>query len=59
MDDLIRAINYALDCSSHRLQWYIDTNNQRYMDESKEWADVASIYMNQLILEQKHETCES
>jgi hypothetical protein len=29
------------------------------MDECKEWQNIASIYMNQLIMEQKNETCES
>ncbi len=59
MDNYLRAINHALDCSTHRLKWYIETKDQRFMDECKEWMVVADVYMNEIIKEQKHETCES
>lgn len=55
MDEIILAINNALDCSSHSLNWYGITGEDRYMNECKEWMVVASYYMNQLILEQKNE----
>ncbi len=58
-DELVGAINHALDCGRIRLQWYSITKDERYMKECKEWNTIASYYMNQLITEQKHETCES
>jgi len=59
MDNYLRAINHALDCGRNRLQWYMVTGDNQNMIECKEWNDIASYYMNQLIVEQKHETCES
>jgi hypothetical protein len=59
MDNYIHAINHALDCCSHSLSWYNITGEKRYMDECKEWQSVASYYMNQLIMEQKNETCKN
>jgi hypothetical protein len=59
MDEIIRAIDHALDCARYRLSWYTITGDSKYMDECKEWSNIASIYMNQLIMEQKNETCES
>jgi hypothetical protein len=67
MDEIIRdrifshicAIDHALDCARYRLSLYTITGDSKYMDECKEWSNVASIYMNQLIMEQKSETCES
>jgi len=57
MDEIISAINHALDVSRTRLHWYSITKDEKYMTECKEWQDIASIYMNQLIMEQKYETC--
>lgn len=59
MESLVYAINHALDCAQHKLNWYTDTGDKRYMDECKEWSNVASIYMNQLIMEQKNEACKN
>lgn len=59
MDEIIRAINHALDMGRNRLQWYSITGDENHMKECKEWQEIAGIYMNKLILEQKHETCES
>jgi hypothetical protein len=59
MDEIIRAIDHALDCAQHKLTWYSTTGDSKYMDECKEWSNIASIYMNQLIMEQKYEACES
>jgi hypothetical protein len=59
MDEIIRSINHALDCAQHKLTWYSATGDSKYMDECKEWSNIASIYMNQLIMEQKYEACES
>jgi hypothetical protein len=55
MDEIIRAINHALDCGRNRLQWYTITGDEKHMIECKEWNDIASYYMNQLIMEQKNE----
>lgn len=55
MTEIIIAINSALDASSHSLNWYGITGEERYMNECKEWMSVANYYMNQLILDQKHE----
>ena len=59
MEEIIRSINHALDCARSRLSWYAVTRDSQYMEECKDWQNVASIYMNQLISEEKHETCES
>jgi hypothetical protein len=59
VEEIISAINHALDCCSHSLNWYSITGEERYMVECKEWQSVAGYYMNQLIMEQKSETCES
>lgn len=55
MDEIIHAINNALDCSSHALNWYGITGENRYMKECKEWMSVANYYMNQLIMEVTNE----
>lgn len=59
MEEIIRAINHALDCGKHSLAWYSITGDSQYMDKCKEWQNIASMYMNQLISEQKHETCNN
>lgn len=59
MDEIIWAINHALDMGKNRLQWYRVTGDENHMKECREWSDIASMYMNQLIMEQKNETCES
>lgn len=59
MDDIITRINHALDMGQNRLQWYSITKDESHIKECKEWNDIASYYMNQLIREQKNETCKS
>lgn len=59
MDDIIGRINHALDMAGNRLKWYTITGHEDHIKQCKEWNLIASMYMNQLILEQKHETCES
>ena len=59
MEEIVRSINHALDCAKIRLAWYSITGNNQYIDECKEWQNIASYYMNQLIMEQKHETCKN
>jgi hypothetical protein len=55
VDDIISRINHALDMGRNRLQWYTITGDEKHMIECKEWNDIASYYMNQLIMEQKNE----
>jgi hypothetical protein len=57
MDEIIKAINDSLDNAKTKLTWYAITGDNQYMDECKEWSNIADIYMNQLIMEQKHEAC--
>ena len=55
MDEIIRAINHALDMGRNRLQWYSITNDENHISESREWIGIADMYMNKLIQEQKNE----
>jgi hypothetical protein len=57
VENFIRSLNYALDCSQHRLRWYSDTGDKKYLDDCKEWLEVVDVYLNQIILEQKSENC--
>jgi hypothetical protein len=59
MDEIIKSINDSLDNAKTKLTWYAITGDSMYMDQCKEWYNIAGIYMNQLIMEQKYETCES
>ena len=53
MDEIIRAINHALDMGRNRLQWYSITNDEKHISESREWIGIADMYMNKLIDMQK------
>ena len=55
MDEIIRAINHALDMGRNRLQWYSITNDENHISESREWIAIADMYMNKLIQDQKNE----
>jgi len=48
-DNDLKSLYYCLDCSSQRLQWYIDTKNERYLEDSKNYLKVADIYMKRII----------
>ena len=52
MDEYLNSLNYALDCSSHRLGWFIKTGDKKHMDECKEYLDMANIYMKEVSKEQ-------
>lgn len=52
MDEIIRAINHALDMAGNRLKWYTITGHEDHMKQCKEWNLIASYYMNQLIKEE-------
>lgn len=56
MDDIIGAINHALDMGKNRLEWYMVTSDNTMMIQCKEWNSIASMYMNELIRKQKNET---
>jgi len=49
MDDIISRINHALDMGKNRLQWYMVTGDNQNMIECKEWNEIASYYMNEII----------
>lgn len=53
MEDIVKEINHALDMGRNRLQWYTITGDENHMRECKEWNDIASMYMNKLIEDQK------
>lgn len=55
MDEIIMAINHALDCAKNRLQWYSVVHEDKIIKESQEWVDIANMYMNELIMRQKYE----
>jgi hypothetical protein len=59
MDNIIRSLNYTLDCSSQRLRWYIETGNEKYLTDCEMYLRVANIYMNDITKDKKYETCES
>lgn len=54
MDEIIRAINHALDMGRNRLQWYTITKDENHIRECREWNSIADMYMNKLIMEQKN-----
>jgi hypothetical protein len=49
VDDIISRINHALDMGKNRLQWYMVTGDNQNMIECKEWNEIASYYMNEII----------
>ena len=57
MDDIVRSLNYTLDCSSQRLKWYMDTGNERYLTDCEMYLRVANIYMTEINKGKKHEDC--
>jgi hypothetical protein len=48
MDEILNALNYVLSRSGDRLQRYIDTKDDKYMEECRIYLDVANIYMYNL-----------
>jgi hypothetical protein len=52
MDEYLNALNYALDCSSQRLGWFIKTGDEKHMNECKEYLSAANIYMKEVSKEQ-------
>jgi hypothetical protein len=48
MTDILRSLNYTLDCSNQRLKWYIDTGNERYLTDCEMYLRVANIYMAEI-----------
>ena len=52
MDEYLNALNYALDCSSQRLGWFIKTGDEKHMNECKEYLSAANINMKEVYKEQ-------
>lgn len=46
---IFAAIN-AMENSVIRMKYYRDTNEPRFLKESKDWIDVANIYMREIDL---------
>jgi hypothetical protein len=59
MEDIIRSLNYTLDCSSQRLKWYMDTGNERYLTDCEMYLRVANIYMTEINKIRENETTQS
>lgn len=53
MEELIHAINHALNMGRNRLEWYSITKDENHMRECKEWNEIANMYINKLISDQK------
>lgn len=56
MNNYINSIIYSLECSLHRMKWYQETGETRFLDDSIAYLDVANIYMKEIT---KNENCES
>jgi hypothetical protein len=56
-EDIIRSLNYTLDCSSQRLKWYMDTGNEKYLTDCWMYLRVANIYMTEINKGKKYEDC--
>jgi hypothetical protein len=56
MDDIVRSLNYTLDCSSQRLKWYMDTGNEKYLTDCEMYLRVANIYMTEINKGKKDES---
>jgi hypothetical protein len=56
VNNYINSIIYSLECSLHRMKWYQETGETRFLDDSIAYLDVANIYMKEI---NKNETCET
>jgi hypothetical protein len=56
LNNYINSIIYSLECSLHRMKWYQETGETRFLDDSIAYLDVANIYMKEI---NKNETCET
>lgn len=45
MDQYVYAIIQALNNYSIRMQYYKETNEDRFLNEANEWIEVASLYL--------------
>lgn len=55
MDNYINSIITSLNNGMIRAMNYEASQDVKFLNETKEWIDVASIYLNQLLMEQKNE----
>lgn len=47
-DDLIKSMNYCIDCAKMRIQWYEETGTMRYLNEGSDYLSVASLYVKEI-----------
>lgn len=47
-DDLIKSMNYCIDCAKMRIQWYMETGTMRYLNEGSDYLSVASLYVKEI-----------
>jgi len=50
-DELIRSMNYCIECAKSRISWYMDTGVERYLIESKDYLGVANLYIREIVNE--------
>jgi hypothetical protein len=48
VNNYINSIIYSLECSLHRMKWYQETGETRFLDDSIAYLDVANIYMKEI-----------
>lgn len=47
-DEIIRNINYCINCAKDRIQWYTETGADRYLVDSSNYLSVANIFMREI-----------
>lgn len=47
-DEIIRNINYCINCAKDRIQWYTETGSDRYLVDSSNYLSVANIFMREI-----------
>lgn len=52
----IRALSNALENSLARMRYYEESDETRFLEESNEWLEVASLYMKEI---KNAQTCEA
>lgn len=48
VDDYITNAIYLFECGMNRLRWYKDTGEKRYLVDSMNYIDAATIYMKEI-----------
>ncbi len=47
-DDLIKSMNYCIECAKMRIQWYMETGTMRYLNEGSDYLSVANLYVKEI-----------